>query len=167
MSDEPIPRTNCPEGCRVTNHIPMVHVTDVDKSIAFYGLLGFSCNSQFSGPSGTTNWASLSSERAHIMFARAEFYPTPRASVGEVAPIVPSQQAVLFYMYSRDVMALLKCGLADGGKLSSESEPVERGTPIPERNAVFRPTFPFYMTAGEVRIHDPDGYCILVGQLES
>lgn len=146
---------SCPEGCRVTGHIPMVHVADVDKSVAFYGLLGFTCDSKFSAPSGVTNWASLSSERAHIMFTRAS------------GPIDPTQQAVLFYMYSPDVMAirmhLLKCGLADGGKFPGEGEAPRA---VPERNAVFRPAFPFYMSQGEVRIHDPDGYVILVGQLE-
>jgi hypothetical protein len=158
ITEKPSPQPNCPEGCRVTNHIPMVHVVDVDKSVGFYAQLGFGCDSQFSGPDGRTNWASLSSERAHIMLTRAS------------GPVDARQQAVLFYMYSRDVMALrvhlMKCGLTDGGKPPSECEPGGRDTPMPERNAVFRPTFPFYMAEGEVRIHDLDGYCILVGQLE-
>jgi hypothetical protein len=59
---------------------------------------------------------------------------------------------------------LLQNGLTDGGKFPSEGEPAV-GV-IPEREAVFRPAFPFYMPQGEIRVHDPDGYCILVGLLE-
>ena len=113
MNEKPIPQPCCPDACRVTAHIPMAHVADVDRSIRFYTLLGFTCDSRFSGPDGVTNFTSLSSGRAHIMFARA----------GE--PVVPSQQAVLFYMYSPDVMSLrmhlLASGLADGGKPPGET----------------------------------------------
>ncbi len=158
MSETPVAPPNCPEAFRVTNHVPMVHVADVDRSIRFYALLGFSCGSRFSGMDGVTNWAAMTSAKAEIMFARAN------------GPIEPSQQAVLFYMYSRDVMALrmhlLKNGLADGGKPPGECKPGEHPAVPYANEMVFRPTFPFYMSDGEVRVHDPDGYCILVGQLE-
>jgi catechol 2,3-dioxygenase-like lactoylglutathione lyase family enzyme len=156
MSTKPIPQPNCPDTCRVFNHIPMASVADVDRSIEFYTLLGFACDSRFSGPDGVTNFTSLSSGRAYLMLTRAS------------EPVVPSQQAVLFYMYSPDVAALrahlLKQGLKDAGPPPGESEPAQRPEPLPERNAVFQPIFPFYMPEGEIRIHDPDGYCILVGQ---
>ncbi len=158
MSDTPVPPPNCPDAFRVTNLVPMVHVVDVDRSVEFYTLLGFSCRSRFSGHDGVTNWATMVSERAEIMFARAS------------GPIVPSEQAVLFYMYCRDVMALrmhlLSKGLADGGKPPGEFAKDEPLGPMPQTNAVFRPTFPFFMPEGEIRVHDLDGYCILIGQLE-
>lgn len=158
MNDKPIPQPNCPDAFRVTNHIPMAHVADVDRSNRFYALLGFACDSRFSGHDGVTNFASLSAGRAHIMLARAS------------GPIVPSQQAVLFYMYAPDVMALrmhlLKNGLVDGGKPPGEYDPADVPALAQEHEAVFRPIFPFYMPQGEIRIHDPDGYCILVGQLD-
>lgn len=158
MSDSHDSQPNCPDACKVTNHIPMAHALDVDRSVQFYALLGFACDSRFPGPDGVTTFASLHSQRAHLMLARAS------------GPVDPAQQAVLFYMYSPDVMALrmhlLKNGLADGGKPPSECGPGEILPIMPATNVVFRPTFPFYMATGEIRIHDPDGYCILVWQLD-
>jgi hypothetical protein len=89
---------------------------------------------------------------SHIMFARAS------------GPVDSTVQAVLFYLYSTDVAALrrylLACGLRDGG-------PNRGGWPdVPPEGIVSEPSHPFYMKQGEIRIADPDGYCVLVGQLE-
>jgi catechol 2,3-dioxygenase-like lactoylglutathione lyase family enzyme len=158
MNEKPIPQPNCPPECRVIDHIPMAHVADVDRSIRFYALLGFACDSRFSRPDGVTNWSMLSSGRARLMLTRAS------------EPVDASQQAVLFYMYSSVVKALrhhlLQSGLADGGAPPGEHEPQR---PLPaslNRMAVFGPISPFYMPAGEIRVHDPDGYCILIGQVD-
>ncbi len=136
----------------------MAHVADVDRSVEFYTLLGFNCDSRFCIHDGITNFASLSSGKASIMLVRAD------------APLVPGHEGVIFYMYSPDVMALrmhlLKNGLVDGGKPPSEYKTGEHPEPFPGAMTVFRPSFPFYMSEGEIRIHDPDGYVILVGQLE-
>jgi len=132
----------------------MVHVADVERSVAFYALLGFECASRFSSPDGVTGWADLSSNRARIMLARA------------TAPIDANAQAVLLYMYSRDVRGLrnhlLMHNLADGGP------PPGEGTVDPPTTGltVFEVVPRFFMPAGELRIHDPDGYCLLVGQIE-
>jgi hypothetical protein len=67
------------------------------------------------------------------MFARAS------------APVIASQQAVLFYLYSPNLVALREHLVANGVKVS----------PI---------SYPDYMPKGEVRIDDPDGYCLLIGQ---
>lgn len=61
-------------------------------------------------------------------------------------PIVPSDQAVLFYCWTPDA-GLLHDELAAAG--------VEVG-------AI---EHPFYMPAGEFRTFDPDGYVLLIGQL--
>ena len=61
-------------------------------------------------------------------------------------PIDAANQAVLFYCWTPDVHALY-AELAAAG--------VEVG----------RVTYPFYMPAGELRVEDPDGYVLLVGQL--
>jgi catechol 2,3-dioxygenase-like lactoylglutathione lyase family enzyme len=58
-------------------------------------------------------------------------------------PIDSAQQAVLFYCWAEDVRAL-RDELGEG--VVSE---------------------PFYMPAGELRLQDPDGYVVLVGQLSS
>jgi catechol 2,3-dioxygenase-like lactoylglutathione lyase family enzyme len=55
-------------------------------------------------------------------------------------PVDPKQQAVLFYGWTEDVAAL-------------------------QRELGGRITKPFYMPAGELRLEDPDGYVVLVGQL--
>jgi hypothetical protein len=156
MSEKPIPQPNCPADCRVDDGVPLAHVADVDRAAEFYALLGFRCDSRFSGEDGLTNYVSLSSRTARIMLARAN------------TPIEPSQQAVLFYMYSPDVVALrrhlLTCGLREAGPT-----PDERACgmpPPPDRNAAFQLRYPFYMPAGELRVHDLDGYCILIGQLK-
>lgn len=135
----------------------MAHVVDVDRSVEFYSLLGFACDSRFSLEGGVTNWSSLSSGRARLMLARAS------------GPVNAAEQAVLFYMYSPNVRALrshlLEVGIPDAG-----GPPGEEGwsgpAAVPIGSAVFQVVPRFYMPAGELRIHDPDGYCILVGQLE-
>jgi hypothetical protein len=144
--------TTCPSAASVRNLIPFVHVADVDASLAFYALLGFACDHAMRDERGRAFWASAKSDRAQIMFARAD------------GPIVPEQQAVLFYMYSEDVAGLrvhlLSQGLHDGGPYRGQQGPNSG------RRVVFAVARPEYMKAGEVRIADPDGYCILVGQLE-
>jgi hypothetical protein len=156
MPQLPVPDPACPEALKINNSVPMLHVADVDVSVSFYSLLGFACDGRFSNPTGQTTWADISSDRARLMLARAD------------EPIIPSQQAVLFYLYAEDVRELrnhlLASGLPDAGPAPSEwtrgAEPS-----IPEGEAVFRITSPFYMPSGELRVHDPDGYCLLIGQL--
>ena len=76
--------------------------------------------------------------------------------------VKPEQQAILFYLYCADVSAmrahLLASGISDGGKFF--------GGPGPNggRSVVFETTYPDYMPKGELRVADPDGYCLLIGQ---
>lgn len=135
----------------VNQLIPLVHVADVERSILFYELLGFAADEQMQDHAGRTFWASLAAGEARLMFTAAD------------APIVPENQAVIFYLYSHDVAALrehlLERGLADGATYC--------GQPGPNggRQVVFGVAYPDYMPAGEIRVADPDGYCLLVGQL--
>jgi hypothetical protein len=142
----------CPPAASVRNLIPFVHVADVDASLDFYALLGFACDGAMRDERGRAFWASARSDRAEIMFARAD------------GPIVPEHQAVIFYMYSDDAAALrahlLAAGLHDGGTCRGEQGP-NNG-----RRVVFAVARPDYMKNGELRVADPDGYCILVGQLQ-
>lgn len=134
--------------CAVNRLVPFVHVADVDASIAFYAQLGFTPVRTLRDPASGAFWAMLASGSAEIMFARAS------------GPIDETRQAVLFYMYANDVAALrrhlLDRGLADGGKYQGHAG---------GRRTVFGVVHRDYMPAGELRVHDPDGYCILVGQL--
>jgi predicted enzyme related to lactoylglutathione lyase len=58
------------------------------------------------------------------------------------------EQAVLFYLYAPDVTAY-RAELMEGG--------IKVG-PL---------SYPAYMPEGEFRIHDPDGYVLLVGQTDT
>jgi catechol 2,3-dioxygenase-like lactoylglutathione lyase family enzyme len=62
------------------------------------------------------------------------------------APVDAAAQAALLYMYVADVAALRK-------KLTSV------GLTITDV------TYPDYMPKGEIGVVDPDGYCVLIGQL--
>lgn len=131
--------------------VPFVHVASVDESLAFYAHLGFTPDMRLADQSDRAFWASAVSGKAKIMFAQAS------------GPINPDDQAVLFYMYADDVRALrahlLAKSLHDGSAFG--------GGPGPNsgRRVVFEVTQPHYMPSGEIRVHDPDGYVILVGQL--
>jgi hypothetical protein len=112
--------------------VAMAFVADVRRSIAFYEQLGFSAANSFTPPHGEVpSWAWLECGDAHLMVARAS------------EPVVPEQQAVLFYLYVDDVAAAR-------GEL--EALGLDPG-PI---------TTPFYAPRGEFRLADPDGYCLMV-----
>lgn len=115
-----------------TNLVPFVHVADVERSIDFYGNLGFVVGNTFV-PEGATSpaWAWLDSGRAKLMLARAD------------EPIDNTKQGVLFYAYCGDVpathAALEKAGVSVG----------------PIRTE-------FYAPKGEFRMEDPDGYVVMM-----
>ncbi|QDV89357.1 Glyoxalase-like domain protein [Phycisphaerae bacterium RAS2] len=139
--------------------IPMVHVADVEASIAFYALLGFSVRDKVQH-AGKTQWAWITSGRGHLMLTAAS------------GPVDPRQQAVLFYLYCENIAMmrahLLANGLADGGAFGHCEEGREPSTDEAARRSgcrtVFEISHPFYMPEGELRVHDPDGYCLLIGQ---
>jgi len=113
----------------------MAHVADIRASVAFYEVLGFAVGNSVT-PDGedVPNWVWLRAERAELMLARAS------------APVVPDQQAVLFYTYCDDVAATHAAWAAAG----LEVGPIEK---------------PFYNPGGEFRLADPDGYVIYAAQI--
>lgn len=118
---------------KVTGLIPMAFAADLQRSVDFYKLLGMEVRGSLRNSSGELQWVDLVCEQAQLMFARAS------------DPVIPSQQAVLFYLYSPNLITLREHLLASGVKVS----------PI---------TFPDYMPKGEIRLEDPDGYVLLIGQ---
>jgi hypothetical protein len=112
--------------------VPMVHVKSIPTSIGFYRRLGFEVENTFTpSEQKEPSWANLLSDRAQLMVARAD------------EPVIPSQQAVLFYSYCDDVPALREHLIVEG----IETGPIQ---------------YPFYAPRGEFRIQDPDGYVIMV-----
>ena len=61
------------------------------------------------------------------------------------APINPDEQAILLYLYTDDVGTLREQLVAGGIQVSEVQHPS-------------------HMPAGEIVLHDPDGYCLLVGR---
>jgi hypothetical protein len=118
---------------KVTGLIPMAFAAEVQRSVDFYRLLGMEIRGSLRAPSGDLQWVHLACDQAELMFARAS------------DPVIASQQAVLFYLYSPDLIALREHLLASGVKVS----------PI---------TYPDYMPKGEIRVQDPDDYVLLIGQ---
>jgi hypothetical protein len=118
---------------KVTGLIPMAHAADVQRAADFYQQLGMEIRGSLRDPAGKLQWVHLNSGHADVMFTRA------------AEPIVPSQQAVVFYLYSPDLVALREHLLTRGVKVSNI-------------------TYPDYMPKGEICLEDPDGYCLLIGQ---
>ncbi len=150
---------------RVSALAPYVHVADVERSLAFYRLLGFSVDSRHpapaaaGGPAPRTVWASASCGGARIMFALAS------------GRVDPAAQAVLFYVHTKDLAGLrqhlLASGVTDAGEYDPESPGRRSALWGTAREAGLVSTIrrPFYMPEGEMRVEDPDGYTMLVGQV--
>lgn len=139
-----------PTGFTIQSFVPYIHVADVQESIDFYLKFGLALDSRF-GPDGVPFWARMKRPGCDLMLARAS------------GPVDPTVQAALFYLHVDDVdafrAAMLAAGLRDGGSYSGGEGD------FPRSGVVFEPIFPHHMPAGEVRVHDPDGYVLLVGQL--
>jgi catechol 2,3-dioxygenase-like lactoylglutathione lyase family enzyme len=133
---------------------PFIHVADVERSIAFYGKLGYAVINRIDDREGKACWAYLKSSAAELMLSRAS------------GPIDAFVQAVIFYHYCADVRAvrqqLLSQGLRDGGRYAGV--PLDRAAT--DHTTVFEVTTPGWLPAGELRLHDPDGYSVMVGQLK-
>jgi len=119
---------------RVIDMVPFVHVADVEASIAFYELLGFHVTATHPDGAPKLDWASLEAQHGQLMVARA----------GE--PVNPDAQAVLFYLFARDLFGLRERLIAAGVGAGEIAD----GRPGP---------------AVEMRVVDPDGYVLMIAQL--
>jgi hypothetical protein len=120
---------------KVTGLIALAPAADVQRSVEFYKLLGMEIRDSLRNGLGGLQWVHPSCEQADLMLSRAS------------EPVVAGRPAVLFYLYSPDLIALREHLLASGVKLS----------PI---------TYPEYMPKGEICVEDPDGYELLIGQAD-
>jgi len=120
---------------KITGLIPMAFAADLQRSVDFYKLLGMEVRGSLPNPAGDLKWVHLACEQADLMFSSAS------------DPVIASQQAVLFYLYSPDLVVLREHLVASGVKVSAIS-------------------YPDYMPKGEIRVDDPDGYTLLIGQAD-
>jgi catechol 2,3-dioxygenase-like lactoylglutathione lyase family enzyme len=119
--------------------VPMLHVADVERSAAFYRLLGFAIGNR-EPRTGRPHWAWLYAPGA------ADWKRGPNLMVTRSdRPIDAGAQDVLFYLYADDLRALRDSLLASG---------VEAG-------AIDHPE---YLPEGEFRVRDPDGYVLMIAQ---
>ena len=123
----------------ITGLVPMAHVADIGRSVVFYQLLGFEVGNRVP-PTGPMGWCWLYAPKApdwkrgpNLMLARGE------------CAIDAEAQAVLFYLYATDLVALRKELLAHGLRAGEI-------------------TYPDYLPKGEFRLTDPDGYTLIIAQ---
>lgn len=110
--------------------VPFVHVRDLARSTKFYAQFGFEVRNTYE-QDGRQVWCWLERNQGRLMLAEAD------------APVVASEQAVLFYLYAHELEQLHR-RLTDAGL---EPGPIEPGAPGPDR---------------QFRISDPDDYCVMV-----
>lgn len=133
--------------------VAMLHVADVAASARFYGHLGLGLSGEHRDR-GRLVWAHLGGAPSELFLAQAS------------GPVDAAQQAVLLYLYSDDLRSLRSRLLAAGVFEAPPFDP-QRGpppTPALKTGRVYPIVPRFYMPAGELRVEDPDGYVLLVGQ---
>lgn len=117
----------------------MIHVADVEASAAFYRHLGFEIGNQVP-KTGRPEWAWLYAPGAPD-WRRGPNLMLTRTS----RPLRPEAQDALFYLYARDLVGLRE-HLLSAGFAAGEIK------------------YPEYLPKGELRLMDPDGYCLMIAQ---
>ncbi len=131
----PAPRADTQPGWdEVSDLVPFAHAADIDASVAFYQRLGFEVRDTYR-TGERLNWAFLQAGQARLMLEHAD------------APIAAREQAVLFYLYARDLVGLRERLLQAG----ADAGEIRDGTPGPKL---------------EMRLEDPDGYILMIAQIE-
>jgi catechol 2,3-dioxygenase-like lactoylglutathione lyase family enzyme len=116
--------------------VPMLPVTDVPRTIAFYEQLGFRIGSTHT-PDGESApvWAWLHNGQAHVMINRAD------------GPVEATHHSAALWIYNSAVKA------AHTMLESRGLEPSEIG-------------YPPYNAGGEFHVHDPDGYAVFIAHAD-
>src|SRR5688500_1759188 len=123
----------------ITGLVPMIHVEDVERSAAFYRLLGFEIGN-YVPRTGPKHWAWLYSVNAEG-WKRGPNLKLTRDNQA----IDADAQEVLFYLYARDLKSVREVLLAKGVAASEIC-------------------YPEYLPEGEFRVADPDGYTLMIAQ---
>jgi hypothetical protein len=123
----------------VSGLVPMLPVLDVERSVAFYKLLGFAVGNR-APRNGPMHWAWLYSPNVpdwrrgpNLMLTRSE------CAIDSAGP------RTVLYLYATNLAAL-------------REELVRVGqSPGPIR-------YPDYLPKGELELIDPDGHCLMIAQ---
>ncbi len=94
---------------KLSRMVPLIPVSDVDRSIAFYKLLGFTVANSIDNE-GKAGWAWIDNGQTSLMLASAENKPAPS-----------SQQ--MFYVYGASTLEMWKELTAAGVKCSPIESP--------------------------------------------
>lgn len=114
---------------------PLLHVSEVEKSIGFYERIGFRLI-DVEGATGCLGWARMHTEDGSaIMLARTE----------QKHAVDPDQLGIILVLYAEDLAALRESLVAAGDKPS----PIEH---------------PPWMPSGMFIVSDPDGYPVGINQ---
>ena len=124
----------------ISGVVPLVHVADIERSAAFYRLLGFEIGNH-QPRDGEKHWAWLYSPQAsdwrrgpNLMLTRGE------EKQAEVRP-----GTTTLYLYAVDVVSMHATLVANGVKPGAIA-------------------YPDYMPRGEFGVRDPDGYHLTIAQ---
>ena len=127
------------EPAPISGLVAMIHVADVERSAGFYRLLGFDIGN-FVPAEGPMHWAWLHAPKA------PDWKRGPNLMLTRSARAIDAgAQDVLFYLYAADLGALRSQLLAADIKAGTIS-------------------YPEYLPNGEFRMHDPDGYTLMIAQ---
>jgi len=118
----------------VSDLVPFTHVADVDRSVAFYERLGFEMRHEYT-PEDRRLWAFLERGDARLMVAEGD------------EAVDPGAQAVLFFLYTRDLDGLRARLVSDGVPAGA----ITTGNLGPDR---------------QMEVVDPDGYALMVAEIE-
>ena len=126
----------------ITSLVPFLPVRDVERSAAFYRLLGFEVGNRVPRE-GKMGWAWLYMPQAADWRRGANLMLSCSDREGDLA-----NEGTLYYLYAANLVALRDKLIAAG----------------------FEPgdiTYPFYLPKGECRILDPDGHTLMLAQSDA
>ena len=128
-----------PDITAITALVPMFHVGDVERSAAFYRLLGFAIGNHMPR-TGRIEWAWLYSVNAD------DWKRGPNLMLTQSSHAIDAKaQEVSYYLYAQDLRSVRDVLLAHG-------------------IAAGEIHHPDYLPDGEFRVTDPDGYVLMIAQ---
>jgi len=125
----------------LTALVPMIHVIDMERSVAFYRLLGFEIGNYVPREEGAPmEWCWLYSPKAE------NWKRGPNLMLTHVPCAIDVEaQEVLFYLYAADLKEIRQT-LLEAGFKAGEID------------------YPEYLREGEFHVKDPDGYTLMIAQ---